>query len=61
MLVLSRKIGERVNIGGGIVVTVLGINGDKVRLGFDAPVDVPILRQEIMPGEKKQPNTGETE
>jgi len=47
MLVLSRKRGESVVIGNGITVTVLDVRGDRVRLGFDAPAEVPIHRQEV--------------
>ena len=53
MLVLSRKSQESVVIGGTsavdrkLVVTVLEIAGGKVRLGFDAPVDVPVHRLEV--------------
>jgi carbon storage regulator len=47
MLVLTRKRGEAIVIGDGITVTVLETQGNRVRLGFDAPVDVPIHRQEI--------------
>ena len=47
MLVLSRKKNEGVNIGDNIRVVVVKIDGDTVRLGFDAPDDVPILRTEL--------------
>ena len=47
MLVLSRKSQERIIIGEGIEVTVLGISGNRVRLGIKAPPDVPILRNEL--------------
>ncbi|MBC8873606.1 MAG: carbon storage regulator CsrA [Planctomycetes bacterium] len=47
MLVLSRKVSERVQIGDGIEVTVLRICGGIVRLGFTAPPDVQIHREEI--------------
>jgi carbon storage regulator len=47
MLVLSRKIGESVMIGAGIVVTVVRVDGESVRLGIAAPKDVPVHRQEI--------------
>lgn len=47
MLVLSRRIGERICIGEGIVVTVVRIHGDKVRLGIDAPLEVPVHREEV--------------
>ena len=46
MLVLSRRVGESVSIGHNVVVTVLGVRGKQVRIGFEAPREVPILRQE---------------
>jgi len=48
MLVLSRKPGETVVIGGGITVTVVCVIGTKVRLAFDAPDHVRILRAELL-------------
>lgn len=47
MLVLSRSRGEQIVIGESITVTVLEVRGDKVRLGFAGPADVPIHRQEV--------------
>lgn len=47
MLVLSRKKNESIMIGGGIVITVIDIRGDKVRLGIEAPIDVPVHRREV--------------
>ncbi len=47
MLVLSRKCGERIVIGNDITVTVLEVRGDRVKLGFSAPVEVPIHRAEV--------------
>jgi carbon storage regulator len=47
MLVLSRKKDESIIINDNIVVTVVDIRGDKVRLGFDAPKEVPIHRREV--------------
>ena len=47
MLVLSRKRNESIVIDGNIVVTVVDIRGDKVRLGIEAPKDVPIHRSEV--------------
>ncbi len=47
MLVLSRKKTERLVIGGNIVITVVDVRGDKVRLGIEAPRDVPIHRSEV--------------
>ncbi len=47
MLVLSRKKSESIVIDGGIKVTVLEVKGNVVRLGFEAPKEVSILRSEI--------------
>jgi len=47
MLVLSRKLNERIVVGGSVVVTVVRISGDKVRLGIEAPDDVRVIRDEI--------------
>jgi carbon storage regulator len=47
MLVLTRKSGESIVIGDDIEVTVLSSNGTKVRLGIQAPADVPVHRTEI--------------
>jgi carbon storage regulator len=49
MLVLSRKAGEVIHIGGGIVVTVVSVREGRVRVGIDAPKDVPVLRGELVP------------
>jgi carbon storage regulator len=49
MLVLTRRLEEAVVIGEDITVTILEVQGDRVRLGFNAPVDVPIHRWEIRP------------
>lgn len=47
MLVLSRKIGESIQIAGGIRVTVTDVRGGRVRLSIEAPLDVRVLRKEI--------------
>ena len=47
MLVLSRKKNESIVIDGKIVITVVEVRGEKVRLGIEAPRDVPIHRSEI--------------
>jgi carbon storage regulator len=49
MLVLSRKLGEKIVINGDIVVTVVKIDRNQIRLGIEAPKDVAIYRQEIAP------------
>ena len=48
MLVLSRRVGERIVIDGNITVTVVEIQGGKIRLGIEAPKEVPVWREEIM-------------
>lgn len=47
MLVLSRHRDESIIIGDNIVVTIVDIRGDKVRLGIDAPTEIPVHRQEV--------------
>jgi carbon storage regulator len=47
MLVLSRKLNETIVIAGDIRITVVGIRGNQVRLGIDAPDSVGILREEL--------------
>jgi carbon storage regulator len=49
MLVLSRKLGEKIYIGDNICITVVDIDRGKIRLGIDAPRNVPIYRQELLP------------
>jgi carbon storage regulator len=47
MLILTRRVGESVIIGDDITLTVLGVRGNQVRLGVDAPKDVSVHREEI--------------
>ncbi|GAA0484827.1 carbon storage regulator CsrA [Salinibacillus aidingensis] len=47
MLVLTRKIGESIQIGDDITIKVVGVDGDQIKLGIDAPKHVDIHRQEI--------------
>ncbi len=47
MLVLTRKVGERIRIGDDVTVQVLEVRGGQVRLGLSAPADVRIFREEI--------------
>jgi carbon storage regulator len=57
MLVLSRKPGETIIIGDDIVVTVVSINGNRVKLGIEAPAEVSIKRRELLfetPGARRQ-------
>ena len=56
MLVLSRKLGERIVIGGGIVVTLVKVGPNQARLGIEAPRDVKVYREELA-GAFEQPHT----
>ena len=47
MLVLSRHRDESIMIGDDVVITIVDIRGDKVRLGIEAPQDIPVHRQEV--------------
>jgi len=47
MLVLSRRPNESIHISNDIAITILSVDGDKVKIGISAPKDVPILRGEI--------------
>lgn len=49
MLVLSRKLGEKIVIGDNIVITVVKIDRNQIRIGIEAPQDVPVYREEILP------------
>ncbi len=47
MLCLSRKVDERIILSGGITIMVLAVDGKHVKLGFEAPKDVVIAREEV--------------
>ena len=55
MLVLTRKLGEKIVIAGNITLTVVAIEGNKIRIGIDAPNNVRILRSELLDHQEQRP------
>jgi carbon storage regulator len=60
MLVLSRKVGERILIGDNIAVTVVRVAQGIVRIGVEAPAELPIVREEIKDRLKEAPPSRKT-
>jgi carbon storage regulator len=60
MLVLSRKLGEKIYINENICITVVDIDRGKIRLGIEAPRDVPIFRQELLTSPKPKAAAADT-
>lgn len=56
MLVLSRRLNEKIIIDGEIVVTVVKIERNQIRIGIEAPGHIPVYREEILPGYQHEPD-----
>jgi len=60
MLILTRRSGESLMVGDNVKLTVLAIKGNQVRIGIDAPKDVPVHREEIYQRIQQENNAGST-
>lgn len=58
MLILTRRVGETVMIGDDVAVTVLGVKGNQVRVGVNAPKEVSVHREEIYERIKREEQAG---
>jgi carbon storage regulator len=61
MLVLSRQRDESIVINDNVVVTIVDIRGDKVRLGIEAPTDIPVHRREVFEAIQREAEASESE
>ena len=61
MLILTRRVGETLMVGDDVTVTVLGVKGNQVRIGINAPKDVAVHREEIYQRIRQEQAEGQTE
>ena len=59
MLILNRRVGETLMVGDEVTVTVLGVKGNQVRIGVNAPKEVPVHREEIYQRIQREKDGGE--
>lgn len=60
MLILTRRVGETVMIGDEVTITVLGVKGNQVRVGINAPKDVAVHREEVYERIKREQQQGKS-
>ncbi|HLF66994.1 MAG TPA: carbon storage regulator CsrA [Gammaproteobacteria bacterium] len=58
MLILTRRVGETLMVGDNVAITVLGVKGNQVRIGVNAPKDVAVHREEIFQRIQREKNQG---
>ncbi|MDF2181804.1 carbon storage regulator CsrA [Neptuniibacter sp. CAU 1671] len=61
MLILTRRVGETLMVGDDVTVTVLGVKGNQVRIGVNAPKDVSVHREEIYQRIQREKNEDESQ
>ena len=61
MLILTRRVGETVMIGNDVTVTILGVKGNQVRVGINAPKNVAVHREEIYERIKREQQGGDSD